>query len=51
MEKLGWDETTMADWLRVSRPTVRRWLGGLNLPHPVMRLAVLKAVKKAAGLD
>jgi hypothetical protein len=34
-------EIEIADELRVSRPTVQRWMNGTNLPHPGMRRAVL----------
>lgn len=36
----------LADRLRVSRPTVERWLRGENLPHSSIREMVRKAASK-----
>jgi len=33
---------TLADRLSVSRPTVKRWIEGRNLPMPAMRVAVVR---------
>jgi DNA-binding transcriptional regulator YiaG len=39
----------IADLLRVSRPTVSRWVRGKNLPHRVMRKPILSWIAIEAG--
>lgn len=34
----------IADLLLVSRPTVSRWIRGMNLPHPGMRRSIFQAL-------
>ena len=44
--------TQLADRCTVSRPTVERWLMGKNLPHQVIRKAIvscLKSVEESNG--
>lgn len=40
------NDREFGDELRVSRPTVRRWVRGVNLPRPVVRQAMLRSIEK-----
>ena len=59
-ELLELSDQQIGDSLRVSRPTVNRWMNGRNLPHPLMRIPIakwaveqvirrLKVLEKCAG--
>ncbi len=39
----------LADELRVSRPTVNRWINNRHLPHPAMRVPILAWIADEAG--
>lgn len=34
------DDLEMAKLLKVSRPTISRWVRGISTPHPLMRKAI-----------
>jgi len=36
--------TDLADWLGVSKPTILRWVEGLNLPHMALRDPIRAAI-------
>jgi hypothetical protein len=40
-------DLAIAEALRVSRPTVNRWIRGKNLPHPALRASIMKWVVDA----
>lgn len=39
----------LADGLSVSKPSIKRWLGGLNLPAPATRKAILKFLETSSN--
>ncbi len=34
-QRMGRDDLDMSRLLKVSRPTIERWLGGVSEPHPL----------------
>jgi len=52
IDKAGLSMGDIADTIRVSLPTVRRWKEGRNLPHPVIRPVTVKTLAQMlAGED
>jgi hypothetical protein len=41
---LGLDD--LADQIQVSRPTIRRWIRGANLPHPRLRKIIVEMIRQ-----
>jgi hypothetical protein len=42
------DDLEMAKLLKVSRPTISRWVRGISTPHPLMRKPIFDALVKKA---
>lgn len=42
-------DSQLADELRVSRPTVNRWINNRHLPHPAMRAPILAWITDEAA--
>jgi DNA-binding XRE family transcriptional regulator len=48
-EVLEFSDEQLADEIGVSRPTVNRWINGVHLPHPAMRVPVLAWIAREAS--